>query len=119
MGISILRIRRGRWRAALPAADAVNAGQAGGHADWRLPSRAELESLVKRSISRPAFDPAIHGGDVAAFSQVFWTASPGVANQGAVTAWVLDFTYGDLSLTLKTGSAKVLLVRNKVFNAIP
>jgi hypothetical protein len=107
------------WPAAVAAADAVNAGQAGGHADWRLPSRAELESLVKRSISRPAFDPAIHGGDVAAFSQVFWTASPGVANQGAVTAWVLDFTYGDLSLTLKTGSAKVLLVRNKVFNAIP
>jgi hypothetical protein len=105
------------WVAAVAAAAAVNAARAGGHADWRLPNRAELESLVKRGASRPALDPAVYGTDASGFSQMFWTASPGLANQGRDAAWVVDFGFGDVSLAPKAGLAKVLLVRNKIVDA--
>lgn len=104
------------WSAAVATAGRANTAKAGGYSGWRLPNRAELESLVKRTASQPALDPAVYGADTTSFSQLFWTASPGLANQGTVTAWVVDFAYGDLSLTPKSSSAKVLLVRNKVLD---
>jgi len=105
------------WATAVSAVAGVNDAQAGGHADWRLPNRAELESLVQRTRALPALDPKVYGTDTVGFSQVFWTASPGMARQGLDTAWVVDFSRGDISLALKTGAARVMFVRNRVFNS--
>jgi hypothetical protein len=111
------------WASAVNGVQAVNAAQTGGYDDWRLPNRAELESLVKRSVSSPALDPMVYGtvAQAEGFSQVFWSASPGIANQGRDTAWVVDFKYGDVSLADKRPQtdfrARVVYVRNRIFNA--
>ena len=63
---------------------------AGGTTGWRLPTRAELLSIVDRT----EFDPAI---DRQAFpstpSTSFWSSSPQAGSQGAV--WCVDFYYGE------------------------
>jgi hypothetical protein len=109
------------WASAVNGVQAVNAAQTGGYDDWRLPNRAELESLVKRSVSSPALDPMVYGAveQAQGFSQIFWSASPGIANQGPDTAWVVDFKHGDVSLTPKAELARVAYVRNRIFNARP
>jgi hypothetical protein len=107
------------WTSAVNGVQAVNAAQTGGHDDWRLPNRAELESLVKRSTSSPALDPMVYGtiAQAESFSQIFWSASPGISNQGRDTAWVVDFRFGDVGLALKAELARVVYVRNRIFNA--
>lgn len=61
----------------------------GGHKDWRLPTRAELLTLVDDT----RHDPAI---DVSAFpsckSNYYWTGTPAAWN--AACAWVVYFSYG-------------------------
>jgi hypothetical protein len=107
------------WDRALASVTDVNSAAIGGHADWRLPNRAELEMLVQRGQDAPvpALAPSIVGDDPAGFSQVFWTASPSLSDLSKV--WVIDLTRGDLSLALKSGpgaspdGAGVIYVRNK------
>lgn len=101
---------------------AVNAARPGGFGDWRLPNRHELDALVLRSASGPALDVAVYGSDAqrAAFSQLFWSASPVVPSSGAATlAWAVDFSFGDITPLLQTGAARVIYVRDRVADAAP
>lgn len=91
--------------------NAVNAAPTGiglGYSDWRVPTRNELASLVKRSCST---NPAI-------VSTVF----PGTAPLNLVTAtldadalaarvWSVNFAEGSLGQTLLTGPLNLRLVR--------
>ena len=44
------------WAAALAEATAANSASHRGQADWRLPNRTELESLVQINAASPAID---------------------------------------------------------------
>jgi hypothetical protein len=67
----------------------------GGHADWRLPSRIELLSLVDLGASGTATNVTYFPGIPAAPAAVFWTSSPLANNPSA--AWTVDFSYGAIS----------------------
>ena len=60
----------------------------GGHNDWRLPSREELESIVNRGKS----DPAISSDFVNIISYHYWSSTP--AASGNNRAWNVNFDHG-------------------------
>jgi hypothetical protein len=93
--------------AALARAVAVNADAAGagrGHADWRVPNRNELASLVNRSCRAPAIQRSAFPGTPSAS---FWTGSPAAAG----LAWYVDFTEGELAPGGVNGDRLLRLVR--------
>ncbi len=96
------------WAQALQAAASSNHG---GFADWRLPSRSELASIVEVR----CFSPAIN---VAAFPQTpslgFVSASPHgelVDPATAGTVWMVAFDDGDVIADQTSQSYHVRLVR--------
>ena len=107
------------WAAAVASIDAVRAAAPGGYTDWRLPNRNELDALVNRSLANPAMDPAVSVAipSPQAASVVYWTSSVDVGSPAR--AWTIDFTYGDVSTMLKTSTARLIYVRNRVFNPAP
>lgn len=110
------------WAQAVDSVATVNAARTGGHGDWRLPNRHELEALALRSTSAPALDAAVYGdaSQRAAFSQLFWSGSPVVPASGAATAaWAVDFSFGDISPLLQSGAARVIYVRDRTADAAP
>lgn len=97
------------WQAALQRVGTVNADPAGlglGHADWRLPNRNELGSIVDLA-RNPAIDTTLFPG-VQANSH--WTATPDTRLPG--NAWAVDFASGNSIPSLVGGSRSVLLVRD-------
>jgi hypothetical protein len=110
-------LEQGDWPQAVNSVAAVNATAPGGHADWRLPNRSELDSLVNRKLKQPAMDPVVAGAiaDPLDASVVYWSSSAQVSSP--TSAWVVDFTYGDISAKLKTQKARLIYVRNRAFNA--
>ena len=110
------------WSQAVDSVATVNAARPGGHGDWRLPNRHELEALALRNTSGPALDAAVYGdaSQRAAFSQLFWSGSPVVPAAGAATAaWAVDFSFGDISPLLQADVARVLYVRDRTADAAP
>ena len=93
------------WVQALKAAESH---QYGGYKDWRLPNKNELESIVELSCSTPAINEKQFPQTPAAF---FWTSSPytGVADG----AWSVDFAYGSVVASEKTGKNYVRLLRDR------
>lgn len=92
------------WSAALKAA----ANQAfAGHDDWRLPNKNELESIVEGRCVSPAINAKVFPATPAAY---YWSSSPyaGVAHG----AWSIDFGYGTVNATIKSGKINLRLVRN-------
>ncbi|MDB4977695.1 MAG: uncharacterized protein JWN48_6036 [Myxococcaceae bacterium] len=82
----------------------------GSFGDWRLPSRAELESIVDLSLINPAH-AGLSGAFAGAPTANYWTASPDVAD--ATSAWVINF-YSGRSQTNpvdETNPARVRCVR--------
>ncbi len=82
----------------------LNAINYGSHSDWRLPTRAELQSLVNYS----NFDPAnntVFFPDTQAFG--YWSSSPGET----VYAWYIDFYEGIVSTQGKDAAIYVRAVR--------
>jgi hypothetical protein len=107
------------WKDAVDSVAAINALALDGRADWRLPNRSELDSLVNRSYTDPALDPKVKGAFAGGFdfSQVFWTSTPDP--QDATLAWQVGFFRGDITPDLKTNQARVIYVRNRVFDQQP
>lgn len=93
------------WAEALVAATTyVQAG----FADWRLPNKNELEFIIEESCSLPAINMRVFPGTPAQF---FWTSSPYAGS--SLGAWSVDFGYGAVSATVKTGKLPLRLVRDE------
>jgi hypothetical protein len=76
------------------------------HDDWRLPTRAELESIVDFGTSGPAIDAVVFPG---APTAVFWTSSP---SAGAIdNTWYVDFGPGYAGVSNVASTYRVRCVR--------
>jgi Protein of unknown function (DUF1566) len=109
-------LSQGTWAAAVDGVATINGAAPGGYVDWRLPNRSELDALVNRSRDRPAMDPVVsaaipNSNDA---SVIYWTSSSSVLNSDF--AWVIDFSFGDISPKAKSDSARLIYVRNRAFN---
>ena len=98
------------WSNALNAAQTLNAsGGYAGHADWRLPNKNELTSIVEERCWLPAINAAIFPGTPPDDS--IWSSSPYADDYGS-RAWSVDFAYGPaVSARHQVSSGKVQLVR--------
>ena len=81
--------------------------QLGGASTWRLPSLAELVSLIDVTRYDPAVDPIAFADTPAEF---FWTSSPYVGPPADYT-WRVSFQVGTSSVAANTQAARVRCVR--------
>jgi len=94
------------WAEAKEAAAAVRLG---GFTDWRLPTRAELLTLVDDTRSDPCIDTSRFDCD----SAWYWTATP-LASSPSVFAWSVYFSYGFANCYGQTNQGLVRAVRSVV-----
>jgi hypothetical protein len=91
------------WQSALAYCEGLDWG---GRTDWYLPNVIELRSVVDESRSSPAVDAA-------AFSWMpgysFWSSTS--YSGSSTSAWHVQFGYGYLGTSGKTGGGHVLCVR--------
>jgi hypothetical protein len=73
---------------------------------WRLPTKAELETIVDYTRSNPAIDPTAFPSTPSAY---FWSSSPYVASGGF--GWLVSFNYGYSSSSDASGTIRVRCVR--------
>ena len=76
-----------------------------GVTDWRLPTRAELASIVHAGRTHPALDPTFFPLGAG----LYWTSTPSAADPAS--AWVVDFDSGSIQTELKTTASRIRLVR--------
>lgn len=94
------------WEAALEAVQVANSGSYLGHADWRLPNKTELESIVESA----CFDPAINSNRFPSTNvSLHWASSVYAGNN--FNAWVVDFGYGSVGSLAKNSSTHIRVVR--------
>jgi len=86
------------WKTALAAAVADTTG---GHSDWRVPNKKEIESIVETCGYNPAINQTVFPAVSAAFSP-FWSGTTSVQATGE--AWYVDFGAGITYLFFKTFS---------------
>jgi hypothetical protein len=89
------------------AASYCAANRVGGFADWRLPTVAELFSLVDYTVTAPALDQTAFPGTASA---LFWSATP-VAPATTGGGWTVDFQQGSYQQTSAQESHNVRCVR--------
>jgi len=91
------------WASGLKTAESY---EFAGYNDWRLPNKNELESIVEGRCFSPAINVEIFPATPSAF---FWSSSPYAAiSEGA---WSVDFGYGTVIASVKSGSIHIRLVR--------
>ena len=96
------------WQNALEAAQTVNvSGGYAGHADWRLPNKNELASIVEERCWAPAINAAIFPGTLP--DGWFWSSSPSAFLGGL--AWGVNFNSGYVSAIYRSNDHHVRLVR--------
>jgi len=77
-----------------------------GYADWRLPNKNELESIVEDRCFSPAINAEVFPATPLAY---FWSSSPYAAVSHG--AWSVDFVYGTVNASVKSGLMHIRLVR--------
>lgn len=104
------------WYAAAGILDATNNPSSlnvcgslslGGHADWRLPSKKELVSIVDYSIPSPG--PTINALFTGSSSSYYWTSTELAGSQ--TYGWAVSFNDGNVSFVSKTAPNPVRCVR--------
>ena len=85
----------------------LNGQQLGGFSDWRLPTRAELSSLVNRGFVRSAIDTDFFPNTVSAY---YWSSTTLAVYTSY--AWHVGFYYGHVSHLYKSYSYYVRAVRS-------
>lgn len=92
------------WQQALALA---NSADHGGHDDWRLPDRNELQSIIEAQCFSPAINNQVFP---ATPSLPFWSSS---ARAGTVPGqvWQVDFASGAVAPAERVSTAAVRLVR--------
>jgi len=78
----------------------------GGHSDWRLPNRNELQSIVDYSRYNPAIDTTYFPGTVAS---VYWSSTTYAFN--ILDAWIVYFDDGSVGYGSKTATSYVRAMR--------
>ncbi|PPD47623.1 MAG: hypothetical protein CTY16_06905 [Methylobacter sp.] len=86
---------------------AVNAAGWCGYKDWRLPSKAELHSIVDYSRYDPAVDTAYFPDTV---TGLYWSSSPFSYDSGS--AWYIDYSSGYGNWSFKFYDNSIRLVRS-------
>jgi hypothetical protein len=95
--------------ATVPAscADYCAALDLGGHGDWRVPSKVELESLLDFSRGQPPYIAPVF---LPLPADRFWTSSPWVGfvtgNTMALDHWFLDFASNDVTSHFNVGGPR-------------
>jgi hypothetical protein len=92
------------WAEAKAAAEAVRLG---GYTDWRLPTRAELITLVDDTRSNPAIDTTQFDCE----SDWYWTSTP-LASSPSVCAWFVYFYDGSAYYLRQHDLGRVRAVRS-------
>jgi hypothetical protein len=89
------------------AEKAVAECRLGGHDDWRIPTRVELESIIDLERHSPAIDPAF----ACDHDYYYWTSTPYAASSSGYV-WIVYFYDGTVgSGYRRSGSAFVRAVR--------
>ena len=92
------------WQAALAYCEDLSLG---GHADWRLPDRNELQSIVCYDrATAPRIDPEAFPGTPSSW---FWSSSSSAGNPNG--AWDVSFGSGDVGNGGKSGTRHVRCAR--------
>ena len=84
------------WQAALLYCEGLFLG---GHNDWRLPSRNELQSIVDYNTAYPAFDPIFSYNDNGLYD-FYWSSTTFAANNWRF-AWVVSSKTGSVTSSYK------------------
>jgi len=92
------------WAEAKAAAEAVRLG---GFTDWRLPTRAELLTLVDDTRSNPAIDTSRFDCE----SDWYWTSTP-LASSPSDCAWGVSFGDGNAGYSHQLNDGRVRAVRS-------
>lgn len=97
------------WEEAFEFVAEMNAAQRGGHADWRLPNRRELHSLIDYGRHRPALPLDVPARNV--FQSWYWTSTTAAIHP--THAWYVDLAGGRMFYGGKDQSYMVWPVRGR------
>lgn len=107
------------WQGALQVAQDINSGASNADgdseigfaslADWRLPNRNELESIVEERCWEPAINVAVFPNTPNLPLARYWSSSPDATQ--SVYAWGVYFDGGYVGASVKSSAYYVRLVR--------